>query len=397
MSFNPNGEKRRISILGATGSIGSSTLDLIRRHPDRFSVVAITANARAEALAAIAVACGARFAAIADHEQGAALAALLAPHGIRTGSGPSSLIEAAAMPADLVVGAITGVAGLAPVLAAIDAGTAVALANKESLVAAGAMVMARAAAKGVSILPVDSEHNAIAQALAGSRREDVETIWLTASGGPFRTWDKDRVARATVQDALKHPNWVMGAKVTIDSASLMNKGLELIEAHHLFGMPADGLRVLVHPQSLVHGMVTFRDGSVLAQMGPHDMRVPIAHCLGAPGRIDGPVERLDLGRIGTLSFEPPDLDRFPALGLAYDALREGGRMPTILNGANEVAVEAFMAGALDFPGIAGTVARVMSQMGGGPAPATLAEVQFVDHDARERARAFLSSRSFSHL
>lgn len=381
---------KSLVVLGATGSIGASTLDLVARHTDRFEVVAVTAHAQAGALAAIAKRVGAKLAVVSEPSAYTALKAALAGTDIEAAAGPEAVAEAAGRPADLVVGAITGVAGLAPSLAAIEAGTTLALANKETLVAAGDLVMRRAREKGVSILPMDSEHNAIAQALAGSRREDVETIWITASGGPFRDWSAERVAAARVEDALKHPNWSMGPKVTIDSASLMNKGLELIEAHHLFAAPADELAVLVHPQSLVHGMVTFRDGSILAQLGPHDMRVPIAHCLAHPGRIDGPVKRLDLADIGRLTFERPDLARFPALGLAIDALREGGRLPTILNAANEVAVEAFVAGRLDFPGIPRLVGQVMEAIGPGQAPATLADVEFIDHDARLRARARLS-------
>lgn len=381
---------KSLVVLGATGSIGASTLDLVARHTDRFEVVAVTAHAQAGALAAIAKRVGAKLAVVSEPSTYTALKAALAGTDIEAAAGPEAVAEAAGRPADLVVGAITGVAGLAPSLAAIEAGTTLALANKETLVAAGDLVMRRAREKGVSILPMDSEHNAIAQALAGSRREDVETIWITASGGPFRDWSAERVAAARVEDALKHPNWSMGPKVTIDSASLMNKGLELIEAHHLFAAPADELAVLVHPQSLVHGMVTFRDGSILAQLGPHDMRVPIAHCLAHPGRIDGPVKRLDLADIGRLTFERPDLARFPALGLAIDALREGGRLPTILNAVNEVAVEAFVAGRLDFPGIPRLVGQVMEAIGPGQAPATLADVEFIDHDARLRARARLS-------
>jgi 1-deoxy-D-xylulose-5-phosphate reductoisomerase len=376
---------RSLTLLGATGSVGTSTLDLVARHRDRFTIEAVTANTDGAGLARLARDHGARFAAVANPAAYQALKDGLAGSGIEAAAGPDAVVAAAERSADMVLAAISGSAGVAPVLAAIRRGITVALANKESLVAAGDLVMSEAARHGVRLLPVDSEHNAVFQALAGSRIEDVETVWLTASGGPFRTWSADAIAAATPQDALKHPNYAMGAKVTIDSASLMNKGLELIEAHHLFAMPVDRLKVLVHPQQAVHGMVGYRDGSVVAQLGVADMRVPIAHCLGFPDRIDGPSRRLDLAALGSLTFEEPDLDRFPALRLAIEAMAAGGRAPCVLNAANEVAVEAFLARRIGFGDIARIVAETLDALGSGPAAATLEDLNFIDHVARERA------------
>jgi 1-deoxy-D-xylulose-5-phosphate reductoisomerase len=378
---------RRLTILGATGSVGTSTMDIVGRHRDRFAVEAVTANGDAAGLARIARDFGARFAAVADEAAYPALKEALAGSGIEAAAGPAAVAAAAARPADMVVAAISGAAGVEPVLAAIGQGTTVALANKESLVAAGTMVMGAATAGGVAILPVDSEHNAVFQALAGSRMEDVETVWITASGGPFRTWDAAAIAAARPEDALKHPNYAMGAKVTVDSAGLMNKGLELIEAHHLFSLPPERLKALIHPQQVVHGMVGYRDGSIVAQLGAADMRVPIAHCLGFPERIDGPSRRLDFAAIATLTFEEPDLVRFPALRLAIEAMTAGGRAPTVLNAANEVAVEAFLARDIGFCDIAPLVEAVLAAEGVGPAPATLDDLWLIDHAARQRARA----------
>jgi 1-deoxy-D-xylulose-5-phosphate reductoisomerase len=380
---------RTLTLLGATGSVGTSTLDLVARHSDRFRLEAVTANGDAVGLARIARAHGARFAAVAEPKAYPTLKEALAGSGIEAAAGPQAVVEAAARPADLVLAAISGAAGVAPVLAAIGQGTCVALANKESLVAAGDLVMATAKARGVKLLPMDSEHNAVFQALAGSRMEDVETVWITASGGPFRTWSAAAIAAAKPEDALKHPNYSMGAKLTVDSASLMNKGLELIEAYHLFAISPDHLKVLVHPQQIVHGMVGYRDGSVVAQLGVADMRVPIAHCLGFPERIDGPVRRLNLAEIATLTFEEPDLVRFPALRLAIEAMTAGGRAPTVLNAANEVAVAAFLARSIGFADIPRIVGDTLAALGSGPAPATLDDLNFIDHAARDRARVSL--------
>src|SRR5436190_7904170 len=312
--------ERSVTLLGATGSIGASTIDLIKHERGRYRVEAITANKSAGALAALARDLGARFAAVGDASSYGALKDALFGTGIQAGAGESGLIEAAERPAEWVIGAITGAAGLKPTLAAAERGAIVALANKETLVCAGTLFMRRAAAAGATVLPVDSEHNALFQAMRGSRRQDVRRIILTASGGPFRTADATTIRTATVAQALKHPNWSMGPKVTIDSATLMNKGLEVIEAHHLFGLPAAQIDVLIHPQSIVHSLVEFCDSSVIAQLGTPDMRIPIAYCLAWPERLAGPAPRLDLARVATLTFEEPDYERFPALQLARKAL-----------------------------------------------------------------------------
>jgi 1-deoxy-D-xylulose-5-phosphate reductoisomerase len=343
--------ERRITILGATGSVGASTIALIRGRPDRYRVEAVSAGRNAAALAKLAQELGARVAVVADPAAYNDLRSALAGSGIEAAAGTDALIEAASRPADWVMAAITGATGLRPTMAAVERGATVALANKECLVCAGNLFMRRAADTGATVLPVDSEHNAIFQALSAGGRDGVERIILTASGGPFRTWSREQIQAATPEQALRHPNWSMGPKITIDSATMMNKGLELIEAHHLFGMPGDKIDVLVHPQSVVHGMVEFRDGSVVAQLGAPDMRIPIAHCLAWPDRMAASNPRLDLARIATLTFEPADLVRFPALRLAREALEAGGAAPTVLNAANEVAVGEFIAGRLGFAGI----------------------------------------------
>ncbi len=340
-----------MTLLGATGSIGSSTIDLLQREPGHYRVEAVTANRNAKLLAKLARELGASFAAIGDPHCFAELKAELSGSGIEAGGGADALVEAAQRPADWVMAAITGAASLKPTLAAAERGATVAIANKECLVCAGALFMRRAAAAGATVLPVDSEHNAVFQALASGRREEVRRVILTASGGPFRTWSRDAINKVTVEQALKHPTWVMGPKVTIDSATLMNKGLELIEAHHLFALRPDELDVVVHPQSVVHGLVEFRDGSVIAQLGSPDMRIPISHCLGWPERMATPAPRLDLAKVGTLSFEEPDPVRFPALALARKALAAGGGAPTVLNAANEIAVTEFVERRLGFTGI----------------------------------------------
>src|ERR1700736_5104597 len=339
---------RSVTILGATGSIGASTIDLLKRNRASYRIEAVSANRNGRELARIARELDARFAAVADKAAYRELKEDLAGSGIEAAAGPSAMIEAARRPADWVMAAIAGATGLEPTLAAVERGGTVALANKECLVCAGALFMRRAAQKGTTVLPVDSEHNALFQALSAGRREDVRRIVLTASGGPFRTWPLDAIRKVTVEQALKHPTWSMGPKVTIDSATLMNKGLELIEAHHLFALRPDELDVLVHPQSIVHGLVEFRDGSVIAQLGSPDMRIPIAHCLAWPVRMGTPAPRLDLARVATLTFEEPDVTRFPALALAPRALAAGGAFPTILNAANEIAVREFIDRRLGF-------------------------------------------------
>ncbi|MFJ5369302.1 1-deoxy-D-xylulose-5-phosphate reductoisomerase, partial [Bosea sp. CER48] len=348
-------------------------------------------------LAQVAIETHASFAALADEAGGAALRDALAGTGIACGAGRSAVLEAVARPADIVVSAISGAAGLEATFAALMPGRTIALANKESLVCAGEAVMARAAAVGARLLPLDSEHNALFQVLGAEPLSAIRSMTLTASGGPFRTWSADRIAAARPEDALKHPNYAMGAKITVDSASMMNKGLELIEARFLFGLEAGQLDVLVHPQQIVHGLVTFRDGSVSAGMAVPDMRVAAAHCLGIDGRLDAPPARfLDLATSAPLSFERPDLERFPALGLAMAALREGGAMPAILNAANEVAVAAFLSGRLRFSGIAALVEAVCAS-----APARAGALQdvtaalAVDHDSRRRAASLLSQASFT--
>src|SRR3984957_20321590 len=342
---------KSVTLLGATGSIGSSTIDLLQREPGRYRVEAVTANPNAGALAKLARELGARFAAVGEPSAYQELKSALSGSGIEVGAGAEALVEAAQRPADWVMAAITGAASLKPTLAAAERGASVALANKECLVCAGALFMRKAAAAGATVLPVDSEHNAIFQALGAGPREDVRRIVLTASGGPFRTWSLESIRKVTVEQALKHPTWSMGPKVTIDSATLMNKGLELIEAPHLFALGPEALDVVVHPQSVIHGLVEFRDGSVVAQLGSPDMRIPIAHCLAWPGRMGTPAARLDPRRVATLTFEEPDMKRFPALALARGALAAGEGAPTVLNAANEIAVREFIDRRLGFAGI----------------------------------------------
>jgi 1-deoxy-D-xylulose-5-phosphate reductoisomerase len=385
-------EVRTITILGATGSIGTSTLDLIRRAPQRYRVESISARRNAAALGKIAREIGARHAVVADPAAYRELKDALSGSRVEAAAGEDALVEAAQRPADWVMAAISGSVGLKPTLAAIERGATVALANKECLVCAGSLFMRRAASTGATVLPVDSEHNAVFQALGSGNWADVRRVILTASGGPFRTWSKEAIQAATPEQALRHPNWSMGPKVTIDSATLMNKGLELIEAHHLFAMPSEKIDVLVHPQSVVHGLVEFRDGSVVAQLGSPDMRIPIAHCLAWPQRIDGPAARLDLAAVHNLTFEAPDLERFPALGLARRALEMGGAAPTVLNAADEVAVGEFMAGKIAFPAIAALVEATLDAAAGRGLLGELAGIEAalaVDHIARSLARDLL--------
>jgi 1-deoxy-D-xylulose-5-phosphate reductoisomerase len=384
--------ERSVTVLGATGSIGTSTIDLLRREPARFRVEALTANRNAAALAALARELGARFVAVGDPAAYRELKEALAGTGIESGAGEAAVIEAARRPAQWVMAAITGAAGLKPTLAAAERGAIVGLANKECLVCAGGVFMRSAAKSGATVLPVDSEHNALFQAMGANRREDVRRVIITASGGPFRTWSAEAIRAATPEQALRHPNWSMGPKVTIDSATLMNKGLELIEAHHLFALPPQQIDVLVHPQSIVHGLVEFRDGSLIAQLGSPDMRIPIAHCLAWPQRISGPAPRLDLARVASLTFEEADLTRFPALGLAKDALAEGGAAPTVLNAANEVAVGQFLAGGLGFAGIPALVGATLEaahRRGLMRDPASVDEALAIDHESRLLTRELL--------
>jgi 1-deoxy-D-xylulose-5-phosphate reductoisomerase len=383
-----------LTILGATGSIGASTLDLVSQAPDDFDVIAVTANRNAEALARIAIEAGAKHAVVADPDQYEALSRALAGTGITAAAGEDAIVEAAAMQSDCVMAAIMGAAGLRASMAVLERGARLALANKECLVCAGPVFMSASERSSGVLLPVDSEHSAIFQALTGQCRESLEKVTVTASGGPFRTWSAAEIANARPEDALRHPSWSMGRKITIDSATLMNKGLELIEAHFLFDLPPEQLDVVVHPQSIIHSLVSYRDGSVLAQLGAPDMRTPIAYALAWPTRMDADIPRLDLAEIAKLTFERPDHDRFPALGLAMQVMRAGGTAPCVLNAANEVAVEAFLAGGLSFPAIAATVAETLDRADGAGLlrqADTLDTVLEVDSAARGLARDVIAS------
>ncbi|GGE00914.1 1-deoxy-D-xylulose 5-phosphate reductoisomerase [Polymorphobacter glacialis] len=375
---------RRIAILGATGSVGQQALDLVARNPGRWQVEALTANGNAQALADAARACGAKFAAVGDPAAYGALKEALAGSGIEAAAGPEAICEAARRPSDIVLTAIVGAAGLKPTLAAVERGATIAIANKETLVCAGPVVQAAARASGAVLLPVDSEHNAIFQCFDHDQPGSVERIILTCSGGPFRTWTRTEMGQASVADACRHPVWSMGAKISVDSATLMNKGLELIEAHHLFPVGIDRLDVVVHPQSVVHSMVEYVDGSVLAQLGTPDMRIPIAFAMAWPERIATPATRLDLCAIGRLEFEAPDFERFPCLKLAWDAMRAEGSAPCILNAANEVAVAAFIAGKVGFLDIDTIVAETLATVASGPV-GCLDEVLEIDLAARAAA------------
>ncbi|MBA4755941.1 MAG: 1-deoxy-D-xylulose-5-phosphate reductoisomerase [Sphingobium sp.] len=372
---------RKVSIFGATGSVGQSTLDLIRRDRDAYDVVALTANSDLDSLAALARESGAKVAVIGQERLYGALKEALAGTGIEAAAGEQALVDVAGAGADWTMAAIVGCAGLRPTMAALKAGGTVALANKESLVSAGGLMMAAAGVSGTTLLPVDSEHNAIFQCLAGSSLEDVARITLTASGGPFRTRSRAEMADITPAQAVAHPNWSMGAKISVDSATMMNKGLELIEAAHLFPVGLDRIEILVHPQSVIHSMVEYRDRSTLAQLGSPDMRIPIAHALAWPQRIATPCQPLDLARIGRLDFEAPDQDRFPALRLTREAAAAGGAMPAILNAANEAAVAAFLGGRIGFLDIAMIVEEVLNRYSA-PTPSTIEDVLAADAGAR---------------
>jgi 1-deoxy-D-xylulose-5-phosphate reductoisomerase len=375
-------------VLGATGSVGRSTLALVRADRAAYRVTALVGGSRAAPLAALAREVRAELAVVADPAAYLELRTALAGSGIEAAAGPEAVLEAAIRPVDWVMSAIVGAVGLAPTLAALQRGRMVAIANKECLVSAGSLLLAAARASGAVVLPVDSEHNAIFQVLAGHDREAVDRLILTASGGPFRTLDRAAMARVTVEQALNHPNWSMGAKITIDSATMMNKGLELIEAAHLFPIPLDRIGIVIHPQSVVHSLVEYRDGSTLAQLGPSDMRVPIASCLAWPRRMDTPCRALDLAALGQLTFFAPDEERFPATRLARRAAEAGGAAPAVLNAANEVAVAAFLAGQIGFTRIAALVEETLTRPLP-PAPATLDDVLSVDAAARAMAAEML--------
>ena len=380
-----------LTILGATGSVGQQTLDLVARNPGRWQVEALTANRDAKGLATAARASGARYVAIGDEAAYPELKAALAGTGIEVAAGPEAVREAGARPAELVLTAIVGAAGLPPTLAAVKRGATLAIANKETLVCAGPVVTALAKASGATLLPVDSEHNAIFQVFDHDCPDRVRKVILTASGGPFRALSRDQMLRVSVADACAHPVWSMGAKISIDSATLMNKGLELIEAEQLFAVGHERLDVIVHPQSVIHSMVEYVDGSVLAQMGTPDMRIPIAYALAWPERIETPAARLNLAEIGKLTFEAPDLERFPALALAWAALRAGGSAPCVLNAANEIAVAAFIAGQVGFLDIADVVAETLDRTGAGPLNGLEAVLE-ADRLARETAHAIIAAR-----
>jgi 1-deoxy-D-xylulose-5-phosphate reductoisomerase len=387
---------RTISVLGATGSIGDSALDVIAQHPDRFSVVALTAHRQWEKLAQLCVRHRPGVAALSDPDAAHALERALAGQGLPTRvlAGEAGVIEAAALAgADTVVAAIVGAAGLKPTLAAATAGKRILLANKEALVIGGAAFMAEVAAGEATLLPIDSEHNAIFQCLpAGYGRDPaaagVRRILLTASGGPFRTRPLAELAAVTPEQACAHPNWVMGRKISVDSATMMNKGLEIIEAHWLFGVARERIEVVVHPESVIHSLVEYVDGSVLAQLGQPDMRTPIAQALAFPDRVATGVSALELVRHGALTFAAPDHDRFPCLALAYAALGAGGTAPAVLNAANEVAVAAFLAGRIRFTDIAPACAEALARLPAVPVR-TLDDALAADGEARALARAWL--------
>ncbi len=375
---------KSVTILGATGSVGTSTLDLVEREPDRFRVVALTANCDVARLAAAAIRTRAEFAVVADEECLPELQAALAGTGVRAGGGPDAIAEAAASGADWTMGAIVGCAGLKPVLSAIEQGGTVVIANKEPLVSAGDVILRAAARSGATLLPADSEHNAIFQCFDAARPEGVRRIILTCSGGPFRDWTTDQMRGVTLEQAVKHPNWSMGAKISVDSATMMNKGLELIEAARLFPIAPDRIEIVIHAQSVIHSLVDYVDGSVLAQLGPPDMRTPIAHTLAWPERMATPMAPLDLVGIGRLDFAAPDPVRFPALRLAREALDAGGARPAILNAANEVAVDAFLNRRIRFLEIAAIVEDTLTRYDPA-APDSVDAVLAIDAEARRLA------------
>ena len=384
--------RRRVTILGSTGSVGRNTVELIEAEPDAYAVEALVAHRNAELLAQQARRLKAKFAVIADESQYRLLKAALSGSGIEAASGALAVVEAASYPADWVMAAIVGSAGLAPTLEAVRRGALVALANKEVMVCAGALVTAEAKRCGARLLPVDSEHNAIFQVFHSDHAHAIDRIVLTASGGPFRERALKDMKDVTPEQAVKHPNWSMGAKISVDSATMMNKGLEVIEAHHLFDLPSERIEVVVHPQSVVHGLVYYSDGSVLAQLGSPDMRTPIANTLGWPERIPAPSPKLDLAKLARLTFEAPDPARFPALRIARAALLAGGGSPTVLNAANEVAVAAFLDKRIGFLDIAAIVERTLEALPDRRID-TLADIIALDAEARETARRLIGNRA----
>jgi len=391
MSSGNSDGRRSVTILGSTGSIGKNTVELVAASPDLYRVEALAANVNAELLAEQAKALGAKMAVVADDSQYALLKDLLKGTDIIAAAGQQAVIEAAERPADWVMASIVGAAGLAPTLAAVRRGATIGLANKESLVCAGQLVMAEVAKSGATLLPVDSEHSAIFQVFDFDQKHKIDKIILTASGGPFRQTSLNEMGVATPEQAVAHPNWSMGAKISVDSASMMNKGLEIIEAYHLFGMTEDRIDVVVHPQSVIHSLVAYADGSVLAQLGSPDMRTPIAYALGWPKRIDSPAPKLNLAEIATLTFEAPDPIRFPALRLAREVLRAGGSAPTVLNAANEVAVQAFLDRKIGFLDIATMVEETLGAIHQRPL-SSLDDVAEMDKQARDYASSVVRKR-----
>ena len=381
-------QPRRVSILGSTGSVGANTVDLIKRQPDAFIVEALTANRNATRLAEQAHELNARFAVVADLSKYTALKDALAGSNVEVAAGAEAILEAAGRPADWVMASIVGAAGLEPTLTAVRRGATVGLANKECLVSAGDIFIRELRASRATLLPVDSEHSAIFQVFDFDQPEKIERIILTASGGPFRELSLKEMETVTPEHAVAHPNWDMGAKISVDSATMMNKGLELIEAYHLFPVDKDQIEILVHPQSIIHSMVDYIDGSVLAQLGSPDMRTPIAYALAWPERMATPAPRLDLAEVGALSFEPPDPVRFPALRLAREALQMGGAAPTLLNAANEVAVHSFLAGKLEFLGISRVVEKTLERASVRTIK-DLTEVAAADSEARQIAEGLI--------
>lgn len=388
---------KTITLLGATGSVGDSVLSVISAQPNRFKLHAVVAKNSAAKLAKIAISVGAKTAVLAEVGELSALRSALAGTGIQCAAGPEAVEAVATEPVDLVVAAIVGAAGIRPTWAALKAGNQIALANKECMVSAGNLFMSEARRQNKPILPMDSEHNAIWQVFDEGNKTAIEAVTITASGGPFRTWSQEQISSATPQQALKHPIWEMGSKITIDSASLMNKGLELIEAKHLFDLEVEQLRVLVHPQSTIHGLVHYSDGSVLAQLGCADMRIPVSYCLNWPSRGTSPAPKLDFSAITALTFEPADLERFPCLQLAYDAMSAGGAATCALNAANEIAVAAFLNEKIPFGGIAHIVDTVLQQTVKETGSTEFENIdQAIESDriARDRASKYLQQKQW---
>ncbi|WP_286831538.1 MULTISPECIES: 1-deoxy-D-xylulose-5-phosphate reductoisomerase [Kordiimonas] len=383
--------KKSVTVLGATGSVGQSTLDLVSRNPNKFNIIALTAYSRVEELAKSAIAFKAQLAVIGDESKLVVLKDLLEGTGVEAAAGEEALIDAAARPSDIVMAAIVGAAGLRPTMAAVRRGATVALANKECLVCAGDLLMTEVAEHGATLLPVDSEHNAIYQVFDFGAAKSVDRLILTASGGPFLGRSRADLMGVTPAQAVAHPNWDMGAKISVDSATMMNKGLEVIEAFHLFPVTKDQIEVLVHPQSVIHSMVEYHDGSVLAQLGSPDMRTPIAYSLAWPERMEAPVKRLSLAEIGSLTFQAPDYEAFRCLALAKEALDAGGAAPAVLNAANEIAVEGFLTGQIGFMDIPSLVEETLAQTDM-KAPQSLTNVFEIDQEARRIAGLQLASR-----